>query len=390
MAKWRFHWNKVMKSQPRIRLFQKNIQKENGDSLDDKRETKILLHKTSIAIYPLAIVNFSLFLTQIFYTMKRVLSLLVFVLFLNGCDDGDLTLENIDFEDVTTQSCSTNDIIYKLKEREALLLEMPKTDFVNEPTDVDNPTLKIIDNATYRVVYRFYNGTVASDNICNTIPPALPSVSDQWTATAGTIQIITTAVKTTNDTENSTRITGYNHNITFKNITFAKTSGTQVYETFPFGDYVTSATPLPFGFDKVVEQCPDKKQIYNYVSSEALTLDNLDPALIVNVETPLNTPRTALIGSIQNKLIYRLYSNGILTPDYFCNTTVPVLPSIKEEWNAVDGIAGTSGIIEVTTIKNGTSAYKHTIVIKNATLKKGNSDFRLGDNFLYGELTTTN
>lgn len=321
--------------------------------------------------------------------MKRVLGLLIFALFLNSCDDGDLTLEDIDFEDVSTQSCTTNDIIYKLKESEALLLEMPKTDFVNEPTDVDAPIEIDIDNSTYRVVYRFYNGTIADDNICNTIPPALPTVTDQWTGTSGIIQIATSAIKTTNTTENSTRITGYNHNITFKNITFQKNNGTQVYETFPFGDYTTQATPLPFGFDKVVEQCPTTKQIYNYVSSEALTLDAIDPALIVNVET-LNTPRTALIGSVQNRLTYRLYSNGVLTPTYFCNTTVPTLPSIKEEWNAVNGVAGISGIIEVTTIKNGTSAYTHTIVIKNATLKKGTSDFRLGDNFLYGELTTTN
>ena len=322
--------------------------------------------------------------------MKRVVSLLVFVLFLNGCDDGNLTQENIDFEDVSTQSCTTNEIIYKLKQSEALLLEMPKTHFVNEPTDIDNPTLIDIDNSTYRVVYRFYNGTIASDNICNTIPPALPHATAQWTGTSGKIQIITTPVRTTNTTENSTRITGYNHNIVFRNITFNKTSGTQVYETFPFGDYVTDATDLPFGFDKVLEQCPTSKQIYNYVSSEALTMDNIDPALIVNVETPLNTPRTALIGSVQNRLTYRLFFNGIVTPDYFCNTTVPLLPLIKEEWNAVDGVAGTSGIIEVTTIKNGTTAFKHTIVIKNATLKKGNSDFRLGDNYLYGELTTTN
>ena len=322
--------------------------------------------------------------------MKRVVSLLIFVLFLNGCDDGNLTMEDINFEDVATQSCGNNDIIYKLKEKEALLLEIPETSFVNEPTVPGSPTLINIDNSTQRVVYRFYDGTVTTDNICNTIPPALPYVTDQWTGTSGTIQIITTAVKTTNTTDNSTRITGYNHNITFKNITFTKTNGTQVYETFPFGDYITQATPLPFGFDQVVEQCPTSKQIYNYVSSEALTIDNIDPTLIVNVETPLNTPRTGLIGSVKNKLTYRLYSNGVLTPDYFCSTTVPVLPSIKEEWNGVDGVAGTSGVIEVTTIKNGTSAYKHTIVIRNATLKKGNSDFKLGDNYIYGELTTIN
>lgn len=312
--------------------------------------------------------------------------MLIFVLLLNGCDDGNLTLETISFDKTTTQSCSTNNLIYKLKDKEALLLEIPQTTFVNEPTDVDNPISKDIDNSNFRVVYRFYNGTVSSDNICNTIPPATPFATDQWTGTSGIIQITTTALKTTNTTENSTRITGYNHNIVFKNITFAKNSGTQVYETFPFGDYVTAATTLPFGFDKVVDYCTTSKQLYNYVSAEALTIDNIDPGLIVNVETPLNTPRTALIGAVQNKLVYRLYS-GVLTPSYFCGTTIPTLPLVKEEWN---GVAGTSGIIEVTTIKNGTSAYKHTIVIKNATLKKGNSDFRLGDNYLYGELTTTN
>ena len=322
--------------------------------------------------------------------MKRALILLVLIAFLNGCDDGNLTLETIDFENVSTESCSTNDILYKLKENEALLFEIPKSTFVNEPNTPGSPTTIDIDNSTYRVIYRFYDGKVVQDNICNTIPPALPYITDQWTATSGKIEINTTTIKSTNTTENSTRITGYNHNITFKNITFAKTNGTQVYETFPFGDYTTPATSLPFGFDQIVEQCPTSKQIYNYTSSEALTIDNIDPSLIVNTETPLNTPRTALIGSVNNRVTYRLYSNGVLTPSYFCTTNVPVLPSINQEWNAVNGVNGVSGIIEVSTIKNGTSAYKHTIVLKNVTMKKGNSDFRLGDNYIYGELLTTN
>ena len=314
--------------------------------------------------------------------MRRFLGVLICALALNSCDDGDLTMETIDFEDVDTQSCSTNNILYKLKEKEALLLEIPKSTFVNEPTVPGTPIQIDIDNATNQVVYRFYNGTIATENICNTIPPALPNVTDQWTATSGKIQIITTSIKSTDATNNSTRITGYNHNIVFKNITFDKTNGTQVYETFPFGAYTTSPTnTLPFGFEQVVKQCATSKQLYNRTSSEALTIDNIDPALIVNTETPLNTPRTATIGSINNKLTYRLYSD-LLTDNSFCNTTVPQ-PAIKEEWSALSG-----GIIEVTTIKNGTTAYKHTIVLKNVVLKRGNSDFKLGDNFPYGDLIT--
>lgn len=320
--------------------------------------------------------------------MKRVASLLFFMLLLNGCDDGDLILETIDFEDAVTQSCSDNNILYKLKESEALLLEIPKTEFVNEQTDPSDPIVIDIDNSTYRVVYRFYNGTVAADNICNTIPPATPYVTDQWTATSGKIEITTTTKTIPGTIAGSTVITGYNHRIVFKNITFDKGNGTQVHETMAFGDYITPSTPLPFGFDQTVEQCPDKKQVYNYNGGEAFTLDNLESTLIVNEETPLNKPRTGLLGSVKNKLTYRLY-NGLLPSSYFCNLIPPALPTISEEWNGVNGVANVSGIIEVTTIKNGTTAFKHTIVIKNATLTRGNSSFKLGDVYTYGELTTS-
>ncbi|SDW35016.1 hypothetical protein [Flavobacterium degerlachei] len=320
--------------------------------------------------------------------MKRVLSLLVFVVLLNGCDDGNLIQEDIDFESATMQSCSTNNIIYKLNEKEALLVEIPETSFTTEPSSTNTPTELSISSTSNRVVYRFFNGTVSADNICETIPAAAPIVTDQWTATDGTIQILTTAVKTTNTTDNSTKITGYNHNIVFKNITFAKSSGTQVYETFAFGDYVTTATTLPFLFDETLEKCSTSNQIYNYTSSEALML-TIDPSLIVNEVTPLNSPRTGIIGTTTNILKYRLFS-GLLTSAYFCNATTPTTPALSQEWNGVAGISGISGIIEVTTTTNGPSSFKHTIVLKKASLAKGNNNFLLGDNYIYGELLTTN
>ncbi|RDI52489.1 hypothetical protein [Flavobacterium glaciei] len=314
--------------------------------------------------------------------MKRVVSLLVFALLLNGCDDGDLIQEDISFEDVTTQNCTKNDIIYKLKDNEALILEVVGFTF---PTETKSQELDI--STSNRVLYRFYNGAVNSSTICETIPPASPIVVDQWTTSGGKIVINTTAIKTTNTTDNSTKITGYNHNITFKNITFVKSDGTQVYETFPFGDYVISATPLPFAFNKTLEQCNSTKQLYDYNSNEALILD-IDPTLIVNEVTPLNTPRTGLISNTKNKLTYRLFS-GLLTGAYFCNSTFPTTPAVSEEWIAVAGVANESGIVEVTTTTLGTG-FKHTVVLKKAKMKKGSSDFILGDNYIYGELLTTN
>lgn len=312
---------------------------------------------------------------------------MVFVLVLNGCDDGNLIQEDINFEDITTQSCGTNDVIYKIKEKEALLLEIPKSSFTNEPSASGTSTILDI-NSSNRVVYRFYDGVLSANNICETIPPATPIVTDQWNASAGKIQIFTTAVKTVNATDNSTRISGYNHNIVFKNISFVKSSGTQVYETFPFGDYVTPATPLPFLFDKTIEKCSDSNLIYNYTSSESLTL-TIDPNLIVNEVTPLSSPRIATVGTTTNILTYRLFT-GLLTADYFCNAITPSTPVINQEWNAVAGVTGMSGIIEVTTTTNGPGSFKHTIVLKKVTLKKGNSDFMLGDIYVYGDLLTTN
>lgn len=319
--------------------------------------------------------------------MKKVVGLLFFLFVLNSCDDGNLVQEDITFENTATQSCSTNNIIYKLKDKEALILEIPESSFINEPTLEGSPRIINI-SSTNRVVYRFYNGAVSANNICETIPPATPIVTDQWNATDGTIQIITSAVKKTDAVTGRTTITGYNHNVVFKNITFAKNNGTQVYETFPFGDYVTTATTLPFGFDETLEQCSSSKQIYNYTSSEALTLD-IDPDLIKNEITPLNSPRTGVIGTSINKLVYRLYSNGVLTPDYFCNTTLPILPSISQEWIAESGVTNVSGIVEVTTSKV-LETYVHTIVLKKVIFTKGNSDFTLGNSYTYGELITTN
>jgi hypothetical protein len=224
---------------------------------------------------------------------------------------------------------------------------------------------------------------------CETIPPSSPIVNDEWIATAGKIQITTTAIKSTNAATGQTSITGYNHNIVFKNITFAKKNGTQVYETFAFGDYSRSITPIALGFDGTLEQCSTSKQIYNFNSSESITLDNVSTDLIKNQITPLNSPRTAIIGITSNKLVYRSFINGIVTPNYFCNTTTPTVPTINQEWIAEAGVANVKGIIEVTTT-NVLNTYTHRIVLKKVNLNKGNNSFTLGDSYILGDLITTN
>jgi hypothetical protein len=311
--------------------------------------------------------------------MKRFLGILVCVFVFSGCDDGDLIVDTINFDEVQTSTCSDNNLLFKLKESESLILNIPENSFTQDATI--NPT-KLTINTTNQVVYNFYDGKVETKKICDLIDPGIPNVNTQWNATSGIIEITTEVQKTFDEIKKSSQITGYKNVIVFRNITFTKKDGTtQFYDEFPFGDYLQPKTKLPFAFKQVLHKC-NNDLVYNFTDNESLTL-NIDPTLIENVPTALDQPRTGVIGLDKNKLVYRFYE-GLLLENYFCQSTDPETPIVIEEWL---GKAG--GIIEVTTTSSGVNSFKHTIVLKNVSLVKGNSDFQLGSDYKYGDLTTT-
>ncbi|MGL2963627.1 hypothetical protein ACSVH2_07395 [Flavobacterium sp. RSB2_4_14] len=318
--------------------------------------------------------------------MKRIVSAILLLFIITACDDGDLKVDVIDFSDVPAQKCSDKYIVYKTKEAEMLILSVPEEVYVqlfkNDETLPDTPRVVEI-NSSNQVIYRQYNGTVSADNICPNVTAATPNVIEEWNATSGTIEITTTSIKTV-DANNATRITGYKHNIVFKNITFQKPSGNQTYETYVFGDYTTSVSALAFGFDEEVDKSTCDNRIFDFAGGEAFILDVADYATLF--ENAVTTdPRTATI-SATNKLSYRLYSNTI-SNTYFCTTPQPTTPALLQQWNAVDGVTDVSGIIEVTTTVYGTG-FQHTIHLKKVTLKKDNSTFSLGDDYLFGSFIT--
>lgn len=332
--------------------------------------------------------------------MKKFASLLLFALLLNGCDDGDMTVDTIDFTSVTSTSCdATNTLIYKLKTQEALLFQLPVDKLVNEPTVGD--TLEYnIDNSNYRVFYRAYDGTVTKSTICDAIPPASPKVNEEWFATGGKIQIFTkTVYKDPAPEDGHTEIVGYNHNITFKGITFSKPGPEQVEDEYVFGDFLTTiATPLVVSFtDEVAKYCDVQLKVYNNNLSNSLVIENLDPFLIKDEDTAPGAPRTSLIGKTSgtttlNNTFYRIYNSNLptgtdLKEKYYCVDTTPTSPTVKETWTGVAGAANVSGIIEVST-SHSNLVYKHKVVLRNVTLKKGNSTFKLATEFVLGTVTT--
>lgn len=325
--------------------------------------------------------------------MKKYVSLLILALLLNGCDDGDLTVDTINFEDIqTSASCpnsSTDEtaptLIYKLKTQESLVMQLPANSIKNDATPVGDPLTYDINNSTYRVLYRAYDGKVEVNNICGTIPPRTPNVTEEWQATAGIIEITSTQVTgDKSQTDGSTRITGYNHQIVFRNITFLKPAGPQTEQEFVFGNYTTGPDPLNLVFTTPALQCTDKKQVYNFNPTSYMQVNNLDQTLIQQV---VGT-RSAAITAAANNITYTTFKSntGTLTSNYFCISPAPSAPAISTVWNS---IADNNGTVEVTTTATGTTSvvYKHTIKVKKVSLKKGNSSFYLADEFVLGTIT---
>ena len=305
--------------------------------------------------------------------MKRLLALFLLGFVINACDDGDLEVENIDFTEVTATKCTSKDVVYKIKDSEMLLIEIPAETFANDQTPEGTP-INVEISSSVKVKYRQYNGNISADNICPTIPDANPSLQEEWNAIAGTIQITTTAIKSTNQTTGATRITGYRHYIVFKNITFEKPNGVQTYETYVFGNYNTTATQLPLGFSENAQKSSCDNRVFNISGSELLTLNTANYATLFE-NTVTTTPRTALINT-SNTLSYKLY-NGAVNDAFLCSTSPPDFPAVTQEWNAVAGVENVSGIIEVTTNTDGLGGvgFRHIVRLKKVTLKKGNSYF---------------
>ncbi|HEX8013624.1 MAG TPA: hypothetical protein VF465_00195 [Flavobacterium sp.] len=323
--------------------------------------------------------------------MKKYASLLLFALLLNGCDDGDLTVEQFDFDDITDiQHCSDNyELLYKLKSQESLLLQIPDDQLKNTKGE---QTLSLSTAGNYKLVYRRYNGTVTKSSICDAIRPATPNVTNEWFAKGGTVIINTFPNYTSTDT-GGTRITGYTHSISFTNVSYPNSSGIdQIIPKLAFGNIVTDEDNLNLTFgDEKAHLCTSTTNgtvVYNFSEGTSIAINNIDPALILNEATPSGSPRTGLISATQNRVIYNVYSNGLLTTDYFCQTPIPATPVITQTWTGLNGVSGVSGIIEVTTTTVGPTVFKHVIVLKNVILDNGNVSFQLGTSFLLGELQT--
>lgn len=335
--------------------------------------------------------------------MKRFLGLLILSFCINSCDDGEFEIQSFDFSTIAASRCfGANTIeespiffLYYTNDREALFLEIAAINFPNIVTQPDDPNTVVI-SSTNKVTYRVYNGAVTSASICSTIPPVSPTPVEEWIATSGVIEIRTAANKQTNPTTGQSFITGYTHTIKLVNTLFTKSDGNeQLFDELFLGPFVTNADPPEIDPSSLVRKCDDD---FNYIfknTGEQVIELFTDAVLFINEETPVDNPRTAVIGQQNTSINYKVFIDDIPQPaTFFCTTPLASFPSLVETWT---GEAGNStamtGIIEVTTELvpdpiSGTNVFRHTIYLRKVKFQKSGTDFTFGDLYELGFINT--
>ncbi|WP_258929434.1 hypothetical protein [Flavobacterium davisii] len=175
--------------------------------------------------------------------MKKIWVLLISLLLLTACDDGNIIEETFNFSSISVQKCNNTNTLYKINDKETLIFTTPETSFPNE----EGIKTYLIGTGN-NLIYKKFFSTINSNEICSV---GNNPVAEQWTVSGGTIEITTNKIISTND---PSKIVGYNHKILFKNITFNSPNKQLVFDRYEFGNYTTDLIDLKFDYKNAVMQ----------------------------------------------------------------------------------------------------------------------------------------
>ena len=171
--------------------------------------------------------------------MKKIIVLLVCAFTFYSCDDGDLTLEEIDLTtEATVQACTSTSgvtLLFKINGAETVFLEVPSTLVINEATeDADTPRTADLNSNAF-CYYRSFESNINSGYFCDEVPSDV-GITLEYLAQSGTVEVITTE-----NVNSDTMEVTYIHNINLTNVVFTGTNGQDVrYNVFDFGDFTTT------------------------------------------------------------------------------------------------------------------------------------------------------
>lgn len=156
--------------------------------------------------------------------MKRILPFLIAVLLWN-CNDGDLQIETIDFDDISIQTCETTvttatTVFFKINGDEALILDLQSGTLNNEVT---TDTIVSTIPGQSSLLYRIFSESVTKSYFCDEIPPSEPTVVEEIEAVSG--EVLITTIQSAVDS------TLYEHTIELRDISLLNAQGERITDT---------------------------------------------------------------------------------------------------------------------------------------------------------------
>ena len=163
-----------------------------------------------------------------------VSSLLLSFLLL-ACNDGQLEVETISFDNSDVLSCTsdtTATFLFKYNQKQALILTLPVNSLENKQKEVSGTI-----PAQYKLYYRTFSEPVSNTYFCSSFPPATPVVTTQIEASGGNVSITTQPIYD----ENTGNLLRYDHLIRISDLVLVNSQGKKVVDSnFICGTYRTN------------------------------------------------------------------------------------------------------------------------------------------------------
>ncbi len=142
-------------------------------------------------------------------TMRNCRYLIILLVLFTSCNDGDIIVNNFEFEDASIKSCDKvgrPKVFFKINIEdvfESISLVTNNASVSDSASILTTKTENVIrfalDNNN-KINYRIYDGTITREYFCNTLPPSSPKVLQEFVSVGGTV-VITTEPATANDTD---------------------------------------------------------------------------------------------------------------------------------------------------------------------------------------------
>lgn len=168
--------------------------------------------------------------------MKNIL-LFVLLIGLYSCDDGNLQIETLNFDDSAIQFCgsaptTSSTLFFKILSNEALILTLKSGTLKNEASEgeVQYPI-----SADTKITYRIFTDNLSKNYFCDLVPPTTPTVTEEIEAQAGFV-LITTTPKVEGET------TSYEHTIRLSEISLVNKTNDQRITDLRINEFGTVTT----------------------------------------------------------------------------------------------------------------------------------------------------